>query len=53
MDDINENIAHITCSVCGKRWQALNEDCTDWDELRTAQAYQEDQANCSQCARLE
>lgn len=39
MDEFKPNIAHITCQICGKAWQVLNEDGTDWDEQKTAEAY--------------
>jgi hypothetical protein len=47
MNDINENIAHITCNKCGKHWQVLNEDGTDWDEPATAEVYHSENHACS------
>ena len=44
--EFNEAIAHITCNLCGKRWQVLNEECTDWDEAATAEQYHAEQHDC-------
>lgn len=48
MSDINESIAHISCNLCGKQWQVLNEDGTDWDEQATAAQYHTEQHDCQQ-----
>lgn len=37
---MNESIAHIGC-VCGQTFQVLNETGEEWDEVATAQAYNE------------
>ena len=29
MSEINPNIAHISCNLCGKQWQVLNEEGTE------------------------
>ncbi|MCX7759511.1 MAG: hypothetical protein N2169_07920 [bacterium] len=34
----DKNIAYITCS-CGKIFQVINKEGTDWDEQATAQIY--------------
>lgn len=44
--EFNESIAHITCNLCGKRWQVLNEEGTDWDEQATASIYHAEQHDC-------
>ena len=44
--EFNESIAHITCNLCGKRWQVLNEEGTDWDETATAEQYHAEQHDC-------
>jgi hypothetical protein len=46
MSEINEQISHITCNLCGKQWQVLNEEGTDWDEQATAESYQSGQHIC-------
>ena len=46
MENFNPNISHITCNLCGKRWQVLNEDGTDWDEQATAELYQSENHQC-------
>jgi Fe2+ or Zn2+ uptake regulation protein len=46
MNNINESIAHITCNNCGKQWQVLNEEETDWDEQLTAEQYHSKEHNC-------
>ena len=47
MYDINENIARISCNECGKQWQVLNEDGTDWDEQATAEQYHAEEHQCN------
>ena len=47
MNDINPNIAHISCNLCGKQWQVLNEEGTDWDEQATAEQYHAEEHVCS------
>jgi len=47
MNEINESIAHITCNLCGKHWQVLNEEGTDWDEPTTSEEYHSEQHNCN------
>ena len=44
--NINPNISHITCQICGKSWQVLNEEGTDWDEQKTAEGYHAENHNC-------
>lgn len=46
MDEINDSIAHITCNLCNKRWQVLNEGGTDWDEQATAALYNSEPHVC-------
>ena len=46
MNEINESIAHISCNLCGKQWQILNEEGTDWDEQLTAEQYHAEQHDC-------
>lgn len=36
---IDEQMATIQCQ-CGEKFQALNQDGTDWDEAATAAVYQ-------------
>lgn len=43
----NPNISHISCNLCGKVWQVLNEDGTDWDEAATAEIYHSEQHECN------
>lgn len=38
--EINEMIAYLT-APSGRRYQVLNEEGTDWDEVATAAAYVE------------
>jgi hypothetical protein len=47
MENINPNIAHISCNLCGKQWQVLNEEGTEWDEQATAEQYQSEEHNCN------
>lgn len=46
MNDINEFIAHISCGLCGKRWQVLSDDGTDWNEQATAELYYAERHDC-------
>jgi hypothetical protein len=48
MNEINESIAHISCQHCGKKWQVLNDEGTDWNEPATAELYQSEDHNCQQ-----
>lgn len=47
MNEINPSASHISCNICGKQWQVLNEDGTDWDEQATAELYQSTGCKCS------
>ena len=47
MSEINPNIAHISCNLCGKQWQVLNEEGTEWDEQATAEQYQSEEHVCT------
>lgn len=44
--EFNPNISHITCNLCGKHWQVLNDDGTDWDEQATAAQYHAEPHDC-------
>jgi Fe2+ or Zn2+ uptake regulation protein len=46
METFNESIAHIACNTCGKVWQVINEEGTDWDEAKTAELYNSENHNC-------
>ena len=39
MTPVNESIAHLT-APSGKKYQVLNADGSDWDEVATRAAYQ-------------
>ena len=47
MENFNPNIAHISCNLCGKQWQVLNEEGTDWDEQATAEQYHGEKHVCT------
>lgn len=49
MDEFNQNVAHISCPKCNRKWQVLNEDGTDWDEVATASQYYADISVCQTC----
>lgn len=48
MENFNPNIAHITCNKCGKTWQVVNEEGTDWDEEQTSLLYRSEEHNCEE-----
>jgi hypothetical protein len=46
MENFDQTKAHISCNKCGKQWQVLSEDGTDWDEQATAEQHHAEEHDC-------